>query len=150
MRVGAGNISLVQTAKQVGAQISRDNVSILATALAYRFFLALFPFFIFLAALGGFIARMVGIENPADQILGLLGNMPSGLVDVVRTQLEAVLETQQPGLLSIGILGAIWASSAGMNAVVKSMNLAYDVEETRPWWKKTLLGIGMTLLAGSF
>lgn len=150
MRVGARNISLVQTGKQVGAQISRDNVSILATALAYRFFLALFPFFIFLTALGGLIARMVGVQNPADQILGMLGNLPSGLVDVVRNQLEAVLETQQPGLLSVGILGAIWASSAGMNAVIKSMNLAYDVEETRPWWKKTLLGIGMTLLAGSF
>lgn len=150
MRVGARNISLVETTKQVGSQISRDNVSILASALAYRFFLALFPFFIFLTALGGLVARVSGIQNPADQILGYLGNLPPGLAGVVRDQLRAVLEAQQPALLSVGILGAIWASSAGMNAVIKAMNLAYDVEETRPWWKKTLLGTGMTLLAGTF
>jgi membrane protein len=150
MQIGGRDIGLIDLAKRVGEHVSRDNVSILATALAYRFFLAMFPFFIFVTALGGFIAAMLNIQNPADQLVGFMGNVPAGVADVVSTQLQDVLENQRPGLLSFGILGAIFAATAGMNAIIKSMNLAYDVEETRPWWKKFLLGIGLTLLAGTF
>jgi hypothetical protein len=39
-----------------------------------------------------------------------------------------------PGILTIGILGAIWSSSAAVVAIIGSLNRAYDIEEGRPWW----------------
>jgi membrane protein len=48
-----------------------------------------------------------------------------------------------------GILGALWAASAGMGAVVVSLNVVYKLTDTRPWWKQRLTILGLTIaLAG--
>lgn len=39
------------------------------------------------------------------------------------------------GILTIGILGAIWSSSVAVVAIIGGLNRAYDIEEGRPWWK---------------
>src|SRR5919199_1218593 len=47
--------------------------------------------------------------------------------------------------LSYGFLAALWAASNGMGAISESLNIAYDVEETRPWWKARLIAICLTI-----
>src|ERR671926_64422 len=49
------------------------------------------------------------------------------------------------GKLSFGILATLWAASNGMGAISDSLNAAYDLKETRPWWKVRLTAIGLTL-----
>ena len=61
-----------------------------------------------------------------------------------------VLGEEKPGLLSFGLVAALWAASGGMGSTMKAMNRAYDVEETRPFWKRTALSVGLTILTGSF
>jgi len=54
-----------------------DDLSGAAAEMAYRFFLALFPFLIFVAAVGGFLAEMIGIADPTTKIMDALGqSMP--------------------------------------------------------------------------
>src|SRR5439155_24991438 len=48
-----------------GRRLGAHDVAGLAAELAYRFFLALFPFVIFLAALGAFVARAAGVADPS-------------------------------------------------------------------------------------
>lgn len=151
MELVLGKVRLVETGKRTVRQVMKDDVGGLAAELAYRFLLALFPFFIFLAALGGFVAEVFNVENPTDRIMDLLeGRIPSDAASVLSRQLEGVVESQNPGLLSIGILGAVWAASGGVGAVIKAMNRAYDVQESRPFWRKYALQVGLTLLAGTF
>ena len=135
--------------KRLIKEIGEDDISGRAAELAYRFFLSLFPFFIFLAALGGFVADMVGAANPTDEIMDLLGdNVPADVASVLRTQLEQVIESQNAGLLSIGILGALVTASSGIATLIKGMNRIYGVKEARPFWKRYLLSLGITLFAG--
>ena len=54
-----------------------------------------------------------------------------------------------PGLLSLGVGGSLLVATGGMNAVIKAMNRAYGVEESRSFWKRYLLALGLTLLAGT-
>jgi membrane protein len=132
-------------------ELSDDDVSDFAAGLAYRFLLALFPFFIFLTALGGAIAQVAGVENPSAEILDRLGSaLPSDARSVVDSQLSSVLGKQHAGLLSVGLITALWAASGGMGATMKAMNHVYDVEEERPFWRRTLLAIGLTLVGGGF
>jgi membrane protein len=42
-------------------------------------------------------------------------------------------------------LAALWAASNGMGAITEALNVAYDVKESRPWWKQRLTAIGLTL-----
>jgi membrane protein len=132
-------------------EIAADEVADFAASLSYRFLLAVFPLFIFVAALGSFVASTLEIENPATTLVDNVGDrLPPDARSTLVTELTKVLETQQPGLLSAGILFALWAASGGMSATIRAMNRAYDVEETRPFWKRTLLSVGLTLFAGVF
>ena len=146
----SAGIQLAEVGRQWIEQIVRDDVLGLSAELAYRFFLALFPFFIFLTALGGVIASMVGVQDPTRHFIDLLGTiMPSEAARLVRPEIEHVVQAQRPGILSLGIVAAIFFATGGTNATIKAMNRAYDVEETRPFWKTYLLAVGLTLLAGS-
>ena len=149
MAIDIGRVATI--GKSVWRETSSDDVSGLAAELSYRFLLALFPFFIFLASLGGFVADLLSVENPSGEILKRIGDaLPADAASLLETQLSAVLEQRQTGLLSIGIVTALWAAAGGMKAVMKSMNRAYDVEETRSFLVKTGLAIGLTLFASVF
>jgi membrane protein len=149
MRIG--DTDLVLVGKRLYKEIGEDDVSGSAAELAYRFFLALFPFFIFLAALGGFAADLLDVENPTEQIMDELGAaLPADAASVLSTELEAVIESRNAGLISIGIIGAIWAASSGIGGLIKAMNIAYEVKETRPIWQRYGLAVGLTLLGGVF
>lgn len=134
--------------KRFIADFQRDDAAGLAAELAYRFLFAIFPFGIFVAALTAFVATAVGIDDPTGKIIGAVGdNLPAELAAGIRPQLEAVIGTQRPGLLTIGALAALWAATGGMNALIKALNRAWEVDETRPLVPRYALAIGLTLLA---
>ena len=136
-------------AKQLVQDVKQDDLSGLAAEFAYRFFLSLFPFFLFAAALGGFAADLFDIDNPTDGIIDLLGeSVPQDVASVLRTQVDAVIEARNVGLISIGILGALWTASSGIVALIKGLNRIHAVKEQRPFWKRFAVSIGLTLLAG--
>lgn len=127
-----------------------DDVSGGAAELAFRFFLALFPFFIFLAALGGFLANMVSIENPTEEIMDQLGrSLPPDAASVLRQQLEDVIQSRDAGLLSAGIIGAVLAASGGVGTMMKMMNRAWGVRETRPYLLRMALAVALTAVGGT-
>ncbi|MGE3855669.1 MAG: YihY/virulence factor BrkB family protein [Dehalococcoidia bacterium] len=138
-------------AKTLWHEVSKDRVSDLAAGLAYRFMLALFPFFLFLGALSGFVAQLLGVQDPAQQVVdNLAAAAPADAQSVLSDQLTAVLDQSRPGLLSFGLIGALWSSASGLAAAMRAMNVAYDVDEGRPFWRRTLVSIGLTILSGLF
>ena len=141
---------LVRIGKRFIGEFQRDDVAGLSAELAYRFLFAIFPFGIFVAALTAFIASSIGFDDPTSQIMGSVGdNLPPQLADVVRPQLEAVIGKTQPGLLTFGAVAALWAATGGMNALIKALNRAWEVDDTRSFLPKTAMAVGLTLL-GSF
>ena len=49
------------------------------------------------------------------------------------------------GVLTFGVAGALWSSSAALVSIAGALNRAYDIEEGRPWWKVRLIATGLTL-----
>ncbi len=140
----------LQFGRQFVQHVRDDDVTGLAAELAYRFFLALFPFAIFVAGVAAFIARRSGIENPAQRLVDqLAGTLPSEAATLVSQELQRVIEQQNAGLVSFGVLSAIFVATGGTNALIKAMNRTFGVAETRPLWRRYLVALGMTLLAGS-
>jgi membrane protein len=149
MRIGKVDV------KQFGERLishvfEEDDVLGLSAELAYRFFLALFPFFIFLGALGGFIAAWLGVENPARQLVEMLGDaLPPEAAETLQGELEPIIGERNPGALSFGILAALFFATGGTNAVIKAMDRAYRVPESRAFWHRYLLALGLTITAGT-
>ncbi len=143
-------VPAIPTLKALWSEVQADDVSGLAAELAYRFLLALFPFLIFVTALGALLARLADIENPAQRLVdATAGTLPPDAATLVRTQLDRLLETDAGGLLSVGVVSAIWAASGGVRALMKAMNRAYEVDETRPAWRRYALSIALVLGAGT-
>jgi membrane protein len=123
-------------------EISDDNCLGLAAQLAFYFLFALFPALLFLVALIGYIP----VDNALDELLAALGTVaPQEFVELLREQLSELARGQHGGLLTIGIAGALWTSSAALVAIIDALNRAYDVAEWRSWWKRRALAILLTV-----
>ena len=135
-------LSWSELLKRTAKESSEDDVLGLAAQLAYYFFLALFPAVLFILALASFFP----LTNFIDDIVGALRPIaPADVLGFLEEQLRRISNADSGGILTIGILGAIWSSSAAVVAIVGSLNRAYDIEEGRPWWKVRLTAIGLTL-----
>jgi membrane protein len=114
----------------------------LAAQLAYYFFLALFPALLFLLALASFFP----VSQLSDLLPQMLGRFAAPeMVQILRTQLEQLSNAGHGGILSIGLLGALWSSSAALVSIIGALNRAYDIEESRPWWKVRLVAVALTI-----
>ena len=128
--------------------IREHDVSGLAAEIAYRFLFAVFPFGLFVAALGGVIAGWFHVDNPAGQIIGGLGdNLPPEIANSLQPELERLFSTASNGLLWTGALLALWAATGGTNALVKGIHRAYGVPEQRPFLLRYVVAVALTLLA---
>jgi membrane protein len=124
-----------------------DDALGLAAQLAYYFFLALFPAILCVIAIASFFP----LHNFTDEMVTSLARFaPQEMLTLVREQMVRLAEGNNGGILSLGLVGAIWSSSAAMVAIINAMNKAYDIEENRPWWKVRLIAILLTIGLASF
>lgn len=129
------------------ADIGRDNCLGLSAQLAFYFLLSLFPALLFLVALIGYLP----IENTLTAMLSALGTVaPQQVLALLRAQVEEIASGDPASLLTLGIAGAVWTSSAGMVAIIDALNHAYNVAERRPWWKRRLVAIVLTIALSLF
>ena len=127
--------------------LREHDVSGLSAEMAYRFLFAVFPFSLFVAALGAVVAGWLRIEDPAGQIVAALGdNLPAELATAIRPELERLLTTARTDLVLVGALVALWAATGGTNALTKGIHRAYGVEEQRPFVLRYAIAVGLTIL----
>ncbi|PJI37788.1 YihY/virulence factor BrkB family protein [Ferrovibrio sp.] len=117
----------------------------LAGYIAYTGLLAIFPFLIFLAALAGFLGTSAGGLASVQSMLDLL---PQDVAQTLSPVIHEVIDTRDGGLLTLGLLGALWVASNGIDALRIALNAAYDIEEARPWWLIKLGSIGAIIVGG--
>lgn len=133
-----------KTLRKAVAEFQRDDAFGLAAQLSYYLILALFPFVLVLVALMGTFSS----PDLARELLTYFEQvLPGPVYELVSTYTDDVLAGRNPapGLFSFGIIGSVWAASGAFSAVINALNRAYDVEETRPFWKVKGLAILMTL-----
>ena len=128
----------------VWARAERDEIFGRAAQLSYFFLLALFPLLIFLITLFGYFNE-AGSHLQKKMIAYLAEVMPPAALQLVVATLDEVTKGRSTGKLSLGILLALWAASSGVTALAEALNSAYDVAETRPWWKVRLISIALTI-----
>src|SRR5438128_10597138 len=124
-----------------------DDCFNLAAQLAYYFFLALFPALLFLVA----IISFVPISGLLDTITSALARVaPTEVITIVQDQVLTIAHSKDGGLLTLGVLGTIWSLSTGVNAIITTLNAAYDIQEGRPWWTVKLIALGLTVALAVF
>lgn len=143
MRIpGLEEISLFEFGRRIYRQFTTDRMTTFAAALSYSALFAIFPFIIFLVALLGFLHIPQFFTWILDQARSALPIDAYQRVEDVVTQIQ---NQPQRGVLSFGILAALWAASSGVRALMGALNVAYGVKETRHWWKRYIISVVYTL-----
>lgn len=141
-----GGLTVAELARRTWAEIVDDDLPGRAAQLAYYSLLALFPALLFLTAMVG----LFPVHSVIPQVLANLRQvLPADALSLLEKYLQQILTGGNGGILSLGLAGALWASSSGMTAIMDTLTVAYDVPETRPHWKVRLIAIALTIgLAG--
>ncbi|WP_221568540.1 YihY/virulence factor BrkB family protein [Alkalihalobacillus sp. TS-13] len=119
-------------------RIQEDGVTDLAAQLAFYFLLSLFPFLIVTIT----VITTIVDKNRLFTLIQLYG--PPELMNIVKDNTE-IINNQGGAILSVGIIVTLWTASNGMNAVIKALNHAYDVEESRNFIVARAVAISLTL-----
>lgn len=139
----SGRVTFTAFLKRLYKEYVDDAVTDSAATLSYYFLFSLFPFLFFLATLTAYVpyARVA-----ADTLLARAhAFLPGPAMDLIDTHVRGLVGHTRPRLLTLGFLMTIYSASRGVDAVRKALNLAYDVKESRPFWKTEALAFGMTI-----
>jgi membrane protein len=135
-------LSWSELLKRTFRETLADDVFNLAAQQAYYFFFALFPALLALLSIASFFP----IENLIGEVTALLQRVaPKDVTDIVTEQIVKIGQTSAGGILTIAFLFTLWSSSSAVVAMCSTLNAAYDITESRPWWKVRLIAIGLTL-----
>ncbi len=141
-----GGLSPVELGRRVYAEFWEDEVMDRAAALAYYFLFALFPSLLFLTALVGMFPGAL-----MDTFMGYVGRVvPPDAASMIGKTLAQVIKGAGSGVLSFGAVLALWSASSGMGSVMFALNVAYGVEDARPWWKRRGVAILLTIGFSAF
>ncbi|WP_377889820.1 YihY/virulence factor BrkB family protein [Alkalihalobacillus sp. R86527] len=126
--------------KKLGKEIGEDRVTSLAAELAYYFMLSIFPLLILVIS----ILPYLSIEKQ-EAVNFITKYAPGEIGGILQDNVVSIISEPQGGLLTVGILGTLWSASNGIMALIRALNLAYDVDETRSFLKARLLSILLTV-----
>jgi len=119
-----------------------DNILDLAAQQAYYFFFALFPALLFVMALASFFP----LQSLIDDVVAMFARIaPSDVVTILSDSILELSKRNSGGILTFAFFVTIWSSSGAMVSIITTLNTAYDVTESRPWWKTRLTAIGLTI-----
>jgi len=112
-----------------------DDCMGLAQEIAYSALLAFFPAV-------AFVLGILGLFHLYDQVQSLLATIaPHGVISFIQTLQDDSRGGASIAAFVVGLVGATWAASGAMGTVVKAVNRAYELPETRPFWKVRLISI---------
>jgi membrane protein len=143
MRIpGGGRMSFRVLLKRLYEEYTNHAVPDSAAQLSYYFVFSLFPFLFFLATLAAYLPLQNTLEVALWRMRSVVPGQAMALVD---THMRELVGRPRPHLLTVGLALTLYSASRGVDAVRKAMNLAYDVKESRSWWRTELLAVGTTV-----
>jgi membrane protein len=134
--------------KIVWAEVSADAMFTYASALAYSWLFAIFPFFIFLLSLLPYLPndwKVVAEKQIESSLNDQLPKQAAGVLGEV----TKIMHDRKGGLLSVGLLLTVWGASGGMAMTMTALDAAYDVEKPRPFYKQRPLAILLTVVVAT-
>jgi membrane protein len=132
-------------------QLKSDNIPIVAAGVAFYVFLALVPALLAVISVYGLVAEPADVQS---QLESALAALPPDAADLVLGQVQTIVEQGSSGLglgLAVSVVAALLAASKGMLSMITALNIAYDEDETRKFFRlralALLLTVGMAVAA---
>jgi membrane protein len=138
-----GGLTPWQLLKRVYREFDEDEVFTRSAALAYYFLSALFPMIFFLTAVLGLFAKSHALQSGLQTYSARF--MPLPAYNLVQKTLIEIIRNSSGRKLVFGLTLAVWAGSGGVITIMDALNRCYHVSDSRPWWKRRLHAIALTI-----
>ncbi len=146
IRVRQGDATLYTTINIFISKLGQDQIFEKANAVAFSFTLAIFPSIIFLFTLIPFIHTFIP-EVDTQQIMDFLkATLPENMYAVTAGTIEDIIAIKRGGLLSFGVLFALFLATNGVNTLMRAFNNCYKTKEKRSFLTTRLIATGITIM----
>jgi membrane protein len=120
----------------------KDDCMGLSQQIAYSSLLAFFPAVAFLVG-------ALGLFNLFDDVKDLLDPIaPNGVIRFISSLQQDSQGGTSAVAFAIGFFGAVWVASGAMGSVIKAVNRAYELQETRPFWRLRIVAVLLVVMTG--
>ncbi len=141
-----GGLEVKELGRRTWDEILHDDIFGKSSEIAYNMLFALFPLLLFLLAVLGFMAGP-GSAIRQSILGGLSRQLPPMISDLIAKTLTEVTKAAGSGKITLGVVLGLWTASSGIASMMSGLNMAYDVRDSRPFWKVRLIALGLTLAA---
>jgi membrane protein len=118
-----------------------------ASGIAYSFFMAIFPFLLFILTL----IPYVPIDGAQEGLLSIISDvLPPKTFDAVDTVIIDIINNQYGGLLSFGFIGSIFLMTNGVNAIFGGFEFSYHVKEIRNIFRAYFIAMFVSFVIVAF
>jgi membrane protein len=131
--------------KIVYRELFRTRAFTVAAALAFYFLTSMVPLLVIFSSLLQFLPVPDVFQHALDFMAQLV---PPDSMTFVERIVSDILTPDRGKLLSFGVLGYLWAATGGFSALIESLDIAYDVPVSRPWWRDRLRALLLTFTSG--
>jgi len=149
IKIALDKVGLWGMLKRIWKEIGDDDLFTRASALAYSWLFALFPFLLFLLSMIPFLPETWKQSAKHETAVFLYNNLPMEAANPIWENLwpriDRLLQTPIKGLIGIGIILTLWGASGGINATMAALDRCYDVQKSRPIYKQRPLALGLTV-----
>lgn len=114
-----------------------------ASAVAFSFFMALFPFALFILNLIPYIP-IEGFQN--DFLQFVREGVPPNTYDAIANIINDILNNSHSGLVSSGFLLSIFLMANGINGILGGFESSKHVLEKRGFFKQYLVALGISII----
>ncbi len=136
------NSTALDLAGRVVRGIRKDHCVGHAAEIAFFFLFALFPCLLSLTSLLAYLP----VPDLVQVLLNLLDNfLPDAVLSMVGKKLQTLVQVQKGGLLTLGILLALWSASNAVTAFQTALNDAFETEDQRPFWQVRILSVFLAI-----
>jgi membrane protein len=136
----------VKVVLKVWKRLNSDDCTDLAAQVSFYFVLSLFPFFLVLASVLGWIPTTNGWDTFVDWVTAYFPWQARTLL--LSTMVH--LSRGYAGFFSFGLLATLWSASSGFMSLMDALSIAYGSPDHRSYFKKRVIAICATLVAVMF
>jgi membrane protein len=132
-----------------GRDFLRDNCSLMAASIAYYVLFSLFPLLILAVTIVGFLMQDVSFQERILNIL--LQYIPAkniGTENLLMREIRTIAQAGGKAFGIIGLLGLAWSGSNMFGVIRTSVNIAFNIQSERPFYRKKMLDFTMMLMTG--
>ncbi len=146
IRLRQGKASLYRTTLIFIDKVGDNQLFERAYGVAFNFTLALFPSIIFLFALIPFIHTLIPSISQGEILHFLESVLPKSLFAVTAETIFDTIHIRREGLMSFGVLFALFLATNGVNSLMKTFNTSYKTVDKRTFIKTRIISLFLTLM----